>query len=470
MNMIAMVGLLVSVFFISLVVMCHYREKLNPKIWTPAFIAVDLVFFFCWNYAAFERGWLENGWMTFENISPLVCTVMPLTLIMNDKVKQAAYDSLAFFALGLFLALMISPEHAYLFSFNIEADFIYTSEAACHLVVALFGIYLVLTKQVKPGWKAWLRSLIFTFSIIGFAIFLNFVFHKTYFGMNPYGESVIYMLNIFRSHNTTLLAYLAGVLVVLTLGMQSMQALDVALAKVKHEMESEKEEGKIKNEDKPPRGAHGRVYLFDFDGTLVDSMPTYGAMITSMLDDAGVEYPSDIVKITTPMGYRGAAEYLGYLGVSGGIDELVADMTRRAIYDYENNIEAKEGVAETLAELRRRGASLNVLTASPHAMLDPCLKRTGLYELFDNVWSCDDFNTTKADPAIYRMAADRLGVGVGEILFLDDNLGAIRTASAAGVETCGVYDASSADAAADMKSAADGYIESFGELLMSFGE
>ena len=32
-----------------------------------------------------------------------------------------------------------------------------------------------------------------------------------------------------------------------------------------------------------------------------------------------------------------------------------------------------------------------------------------IFELFDNVWSCEDFGTTKADPRIYEMAAERMG-------------------------------------------------------------
>ena len=463
--MIAMVGLLVLIFFTSLVVMCHYRNKMNPKVWNAAFIAADLVFYFAWNYASYERGWLDEGWMTLENISPLVCTVMALTPLMNDKVRQAAYNTLSFFAVGLFAALMISPEHAYLFNFNIEANFIYTAEAACHLVVALFGIYLVISKQVKPGFAAWVRSLIFTFSIIGFGVFLNYVFHKTYFGMNPYGNSVIYMLDIFHSHGATLAAYLAGVLVVLTVGMQCMQMLAKALDRLGAGSDEAGGEKKAESDAKEKK-----VYLFDFDGTLVDSMPTYGNMVLSVLNDAGVSYPDDVVKVATPLGYSGMAEYFKSLGVEGDTDALASDMMRRAAYEYENSILAKDGVAETLAELRRRGASLNVLTASPHTVLDPCLKRIGLYGMFDNVWSCDDFGLSKADPEIYRSVAERLGVSVGEVVFLDDNIGSIRTARVAGMETCGVYDPSSADDATEMMREADGYVYRLGELIINTEE
>ncbi|MBQ3220124.1 MAG: HAD family hydrolase, partial [Clostridia bacterium] len=118
-----------------------------------------------------------------------------------------------------------------------------------------------------------------------------------------------------------------------------------------------------------------------------------------------------------------------------------------------------------LKKLRETGADLNVLTASPHIMLDPCLKRIGIYDLFTNVWSCDDFNTTKANPEIYKMAAKRIGKPVEEILFLDDNFNADKTAKEAGMKVCGVYDVSSEDYVEDIKGVADFYIYDFKELL-----
>ncbi len=207
------------------------------------------------------------------------------------------------------------------------------------------------------------------------------------------------------------------------------------------------------------------TYLFDFDGTLVDSMPTFAAVMLRILDEAGVTYGGDIVKIITPLGYGGTAEYFRGLGVNEPHDALVRRMHAYAEREYAERIPAKGGVPETLRTLRARGASLNVLTASPHAMLDPCLDRLGLLRLFDNVWSCEDFGTTKRDPSIYRMAAERLGRKVGEILFVDDNVGAILTAKAAGMRAVGIYDDSSRELVSEMRAAADAYIERLDGLL-----
>ena len=207
-----------------------------------------------------------------------------------------------------------------------------------------------------------------------------------------------------------------------------------------------------------------QTYLFDFDGTLVDSMPTYAAMMLGILEENGIPHEKDIIKITTPLGYAKTAELFHDMGLALPVQEILAVMNARAVQAYTYDVPAKAHVIEALLRMKARGDDLNVLTASPHAMLDPCLKRLGIYDLFTNVWSCDDFGTTKADPAIYHMAAKRIGKPVEEIWFLDDNLGADTTAKEAGMRVCGVYDESSAEYTQEMKRVCDAYIGDFSEI------
>ena len=210
-----------------------------------------------------------------------------------------------------------------------------------------------------------------------------------------------------------------------------------------------------------------KYYLFDFDGTLVDSMPTFVSAMLRILDENGISYGSDIIKIITPLGLNGTAEYyIDQMGIKLSKEQLMGIMKDYMMDAYFHTIPAKMNVPEVLRELKNRGASLNVLTASPHITLDACLKRLGLWELFDNVWSCDDFNTTKADPQIYVRAAEKMNTTADKVLFLDDNLNADLTAKAAGMQVCGVYDESSKDYVAQMKAANDYYIYDFQELLL----
>ncbi len=207
-------------------------------------------------------------------------------------------------------------------------------------------------------------------------------------------------------------------------------------------------------------------YLFDFDGTLVDSMPTFCSCMLRILDENNISYADDIVKIITPLGLNGTAEYfINELGLQMSKEHLILQMKEYMLDAYFYTIPAKSNVISVLQELKQRGASLNVLTASPHITLDACLKRLGMWDLFDNIWSCDDFNTTKADPNIYVMAAAKMQTSVENVLFLDDNLDADKTAKSAGMSVCGVYDDSSKDYVNQMKAATDFYIYDFKELL-----
>ena len=64
------------------------------------------------------------------------------------------------------------------------------------------------------------------------------------------------------------------------------------------------------------------------------------------------------------------------------------------------------------------------------------------------------------------MAAARLGKKVDEVLFLDDNYNADKTAKEAGMRVCGVYDASSEEYTEEIKSVSDYYIKNMSELLL----
>ena len=208
------------------------------------------------------------------------------------------------------------------------------------------------------------------------------------------------------------------------------------------------------------------TYLFDFDGTLVDSMPYYCAAMKRILDDFGISYGPDLIKIITPLGTIGTAKYyVEKMGVPETEENLILRMKEYLLDAYWYQIPAKNSVVETLKALKAKGASLNVLTASPHVTLDACLKRLELFDLFDNVWSCDDFHTTKADPEIYRMAAEKMGTTVEQVLFLDDNFNADKTAKEANMPVCGVYDESSEEYTEQIREICDFYIKDFVELL-----
>ena len=205
-------------------------------------------------------------------------------------------------------------------------------------------------------------------------------------------------------------------------------------------------------------------YLFDLDGTLIDSMPYWARAMTGILDSYGIKYGDDIIRIITPLGARGTALYFQTLGLQLTVDEFLDEIQKRLVGFYIDLIPAKEHVCECIKKMKEKGLHLHVLTASTHAALDPCLKRLGIFDMFDNVWSSDDFGIGKNNPQIYFDAAERMGTTVSDITFLDDNINADLAAKDAGVTVIGVYDPTSKDDEAKMREVLDGYIVDFSEL------
>jgi len=205
-------------------------------------------------------------------------------------------------------------------------------------------------------------------------------------------------------------------------------------------------------------------WLFDFDGTLVDSMPHWSACMVGILDDHNVKHGPDIVNIITPLGTLGTMKYFQEIGLNMTLESIKEEISSNLTHKYLRVIPAKSGVKECLVKMRESGYKLHVLTASPHDWLDGCLKRLGMFDLFDNVWSSDDFGTGKNDPAIYTAAAERLGASVSDVTFLDDNINADRTAKLAGMQVIGVYDETSKGDEQKMREITDDYVYNFDEL------
>ena len=220
-------------------------------------------------------------------------------------------------------------------------------------------------------------------------------------------------------------------------------------------------EDNMKQESKRP------IYVFDLDGTLVDSMPYFTKGILSIADEAGLEYDDSLIKILTPLGYtRGAEYYVNVLGVDDTVENIYERIEARLVYEYSNNITTKPGVKEFLEKIYAEGARMFVLTASPHSVTDVCLKRNGVFDLFEKVWSVDDFGLSKSDTPLFWEVARTIGCEREEIHYFDDSLIALENAKKSGYITYGVYDAQSEEELERMKNElSDVLVMSFEELL-----
>lgn len=208
------------------------------------------------------------------------------------------------------------------------------------------------------------------------------------------------------------------------------------------------------------------IYMFDLDGTLVDSMPSFAKGILKIADDAGLSYDENLLKILTPLGYQKSAEYyVNELGVKDTVENIVSRIRQNLVYEYTNHIVTKPGVKDYLKRLYDDGARLFVLTASPHLVTDVCLQHNGVYDLFEQVWSVEDFSLNKSDTRLFFRVAETLNCKPEEIHYFDDSLIALANAKKSGYRTYAVYDAQNEEEVALMKREYDVFVGSFNDLL-----
>lgn len=96
-------------------------------------------------------------------------------------------------------------------------------------------------------------------------------------------------------------------------------------------------------------------------------------------------------------------------------------------------MEPIEGAIETVQTLRARGLELAVVSNWDIGLAEQ-LERLGMASLFTAIVTTAEAGAPKPDPAVFRLALDRLGVAAGRALHVGDELGDEQGAAAAGMQ------------------------------------
>lgn len=96
----------------------------------------------------------------------------------------------------------------------------------------------------------------------------------------------------------------------------------------------------------------------------------------------------------------------------------VSDEDTQNILDGMRELPPHPDVRDALEQLRAAGMRLATLTNSPEDVTQAQLAHAGLRGYFEQALSADSIQRLKPAPEAYRMAAERLGVATGEILFV----------------------------------------------------
>jgi 2-haloacid dehalogenase len=185
-----------------------------------------------------------------------------------------------------------------------------------------------------------------------------------------------------------------------------------------------------------------RICVFDVNETLLD-LGALDPHFGRIFGDAGVRRAWFGQLLQSALVATVTDAYSDFGAVGGGALEMIAERQGVTLSD-EDKLQILGGmrelpphpeVAGSLSRLRDAGLRLATLTNSTQQVAEAQMENSGLRGYFEQLLSADTVRRLKPAPEPYRMAAQTLGVDVGEIRLVAahawDVAGALRAGCAA---------------------------------------
>lgn len=179
-----------------------------------------------------------------------------------------------------------------------------------------------------------------------------------------------------------------------------------------------------------------QAYIFDCDGTLVDSMPLhYIAWVEALkLHGAPFEFTEEVFYAHAGIKEQDVVKILNAQHGTNvdpvGVDEAKMEIFRRRIPE----VKAIQPVAEFAKSLEGR-FPMAVASGSEEPTVRGCLEATGLIHLFETIITPKLVKQGKPAPDMFLLAAERMGIAPSECLVLEDGNSGLEAAKAAGMQS-----------------------------------
>ena len=210
-----------------------------------------------------------------------------------------------------------------------------------------------------------------------------------------------------------------------------------------------------------------KACIFDFDGTLGDSMWVWESVIAEFFAARGVDPEHDAMAQLAQLGMvAGAQCFVQHYRLNESPEQVCACWLAAAREKYATAVKLKPGARAFLLLLRQHGVKTAVATAQERQTLLLALEHEEALPLLDEVLTCDEVcQSGKSTPAVYWETARRLGAEPSDCLVFEDVAGPAAQAHAGGFGVVGVRDASPAQDHEALATEADAMIEDYRELL-----
>ena len=182
---------------------------------------------------------------------------------------------------------------------------------------------------------------------------------------------------------------------------------------------------------KLPPGTFG-AYLFDCDGTIVDSMPLHYVAWKKALGEWNCEFGEELFYA---WGGRPTAEIISTLNEKHRLSMPVETVARRKEEFYFAMLPELKVVPEVLEHIEAQHGRIPfaVVSGSARDSVTASLETLKLLDRFETLVCAGEYTKSKPDPEAFLLAASRLGVAPKSCLVFEDTEMGIQAATAAGM-------------------------------------
>jgi HAD superfamily hydrolase (TIGR01509 family) len=182
---------------------------------------------------------------------------------------------------------------------------------------------------------------------------------------------------------------------------------------------------------KLPKGPF-KAYLFDCDGTIVDSMPLHYIAWKTVLAEWNCEFGEQTFYA---WGGMPVSEIISALNVRDGLAMPGEEVAKRKEALYFEILPKLKAVPEVLEHIEFSHGQIPfaVVSGSTRDSVTSSLEVLGLLDKFETLVCAGDYERSKPDPEPFLIAANRLGVSPEDCLVFEDTEMGIQAATAAGM-------------------------------------
>lgn len=182
------------------------------------------------------------------------------------------------------------------------------------------------------------------------------------------------------------------------------------------------------------RKRFARGVVFDLDGVLIDTSRVWHRVVEDTA--ARLECPRVPWEVFHPTFGQGTAADCAQF-FEGAPVEVVDRIYHERFLARLEEVERIDGAIEMLETLGERGICRAVATNTMRDLADALVERAGLAPRLDAVASASEVPEAKPAPDVVLLAAERLGLGPNEILYVGDAVYDAEAAAAAGIRFVG---------------------------------